>query len=146
MDKQEDVEVRFDEEAPGQEQQEEEEAKRCRPARQLVLRTAPASRRAIAVVQLPCQEEVRGGGGMSLSWSARPPLTCASGRDAAHNHQQQQQAVMTVVEREVPLTCLVGWGATNLGIDLNLGRACPPSAPLNAALVSIPPPRDREGR
>ncbi len=30
------------------------------------------------------------------------------------------------MEREVPLASLVGWGATNLGIDLNFGRTRPP--------------------
>lgn len=56
-----------------------------RPPRQLVLRTAPASRRAIVLL----------------------------GGEAA------------TVEREVPLASLVGWGATNLGIDLNFGPGVP---------------------
>jgi hypothetical protein len=33
-----------------------------------------------------------------------------------------RQGEAATVEREVPLASLVGWGATNLGIDLNFGR------------------------
>jgi len=82
----------------------------ARPPRQLVLRTAPASRRAIVLLGVPT--------------TLPPPLL--SSTSFFFFCSPRAQGEEATVEREVPLASLVGWGATNLGIDLNFGRTRPP--------------------
>lgn len=78
----------------------------ARPPRQLVLRTAPASRRAIVLLGVPT--------------TLPPPLL--SFFSFFFFCSPRAQGEEATVEREVSLASLVGWGATNLGIDLNFGR------------------------